>query len=60
MLESKKIDLSKVFRPHLEQSRDEISNMREQLMMQKCQQIESRSSTFLIDKKYVLNLDELV
>lgn len=60
MLESKKIDLSKVFRPHLAQSRDEISNMREQLMVKKCQQIESRSSALLIDKKYVVNLDELV
>jgi len=60
MIESKKIDLSKVFRPHLEQSADERSNIKEQLLTQKFSKIESRAAGFLLDKKYALNLDEVI
>lgn len=60
MIESKKIDLSKVFRPHLKQSSDETSKIKEQFMEQKLSRIEQRAVGFLLDKRYVLNLDELI
>lgn len=60
MIQSKKFDLSRVFRPHLEQSCDKTSNIKERLMVQKLNQIESRDVGFLLDKKYALNLDELI
>jgi len=60
MIESKKMDLSKVFRPHFEQSADERSNIKEQLLSQKFNKIDSRAAGFLLDKKYALNLDELI
>ncbi len=60
MIESKKMDLSKVFRPHLEQSCDERSSIKEQLMAKKLNEIENRDKGFLLDKKYALSLDELI
>ncbi len=60
MIESKKMDLSKVFRPHLEQSSDERSNIKEHLLAHKFSKIESRAAGFLLDKKYALNLDEVI
>ena len=60
MIESKKMDLSKVFRPHLEQSSDERSYIKEHSLNHKVNRIESRAVNFLLDKKYSLNLDEVI
>ena len=60
MIESKKMDLSKVFRPHLMQSCDERSSIKEHSLNHKVNKIESRAANFLLDKKYSLNLDEVI
>lgn len=60
MIESKKMDLSKLLRPHLERSSNERSNIKEHLLAHKFNKIESHAGDFLLDKKYALNLDEVI
>jgi hypothetical protein len=60
MTESKKLDLSKVFRPHLDQPFDERAVIKERLMEQKLIRMKNQSARFLLDKRYTLKLDELV
>lgn len=60
MFKSKKMDLSTVCRRHLEYASDERSSIKEQSIEQKLSKIESRSTSFLLDKKYALKLDELI
>ena len=55
-----RIDLSTVFRRQLDQSSDESVRIKEQYMEQKRSKIESRATSFLLDKKYALKLDELM
>lgn len=54
------MDLSTVCRRHLEYASDERSSIKEQSIEQKLSKIESRSTSFLLDKKYALKLDELI
>ncbi|OYY21500.1 MAG: hypothetical protein B7Y05_11060 [Polynucleobacter sp. 24-46-87] len=53
-------NLSTLFRRQLEiPSRDGI-NIKQELINQKYEKTDYRASAFLVDQKYVLNLDELI
>ena len=49
-----------MFRRHLDQHSQEGINLKQELLDQKHDKAESRSSAFLVDHKYALKLDELI
>lgn len=60
MIKQSNINLANIFRRHLDQDSKEGMNLKQELLDQKHDKTESRSSTFLVDHKYVLKLDELI
>lgn len=60
MIKQSNINLSTIFRRHLDQDSKEGMNLKQELLDQKHDKAESRSSTFLVDHKYALKLDELI
>lgn len=59
MLEFKKLDLSNVFRSQTIFTSDERSKLKDKKPEQQFHRVD-RSPVFLLDKRYALNLDELV
>lgn len=60
MIKQSNINLATIFRRHLDQDSKEGMNLKQELLDQKHDKTESRSSTFLVDHKYILKLDELI
>lgn len=58
MIKQIDINLSTIFRRHLEESQQEGINIKQELLNQKFENLDSRTSTFLVDNKYALKLDE--
>jgi hypothetical protein len=54
------INLSTLFRRQLEARSQGGINIKQELVDQKYEKTDHRASAFLIDRKYVLNLDELI
>ena len=60
MIKQSNINLSTIFRRHLDQHSQEGINLKQELLDQKHDKAESRFSAFLVDHKYALKLDELI
>lgn len=54
------INLSTLFRRQLETRSQDGMNIKQEFLDQKLEKTECRSNIFLIDRKYALNLDELI
>lgn len=59
MLDFKKMDLSAIFRSQLVIASDERSKLKDKKPEQQFYRVD-RTPNFLLDKRYALNLDELV
>ncbi len=59
MLEFKKMDMSTIFRSQLVITSDERSKLKDKKPEQQFHRVD-RAPNFLLDKRYALNLDELV
>ncbi len=59
MLDFKKMDLSAIFRSQLVIASDERSKLKDKKPEQQLHRVD-RTPNFLLDKRYALNLDELV
>lgn len=54
------INLSTVFRRQIETHSQDGINIKQEFLDQKLEKTEFHSSLFLVDRKYALNLDELI
>ncbi|QWD95342.1 hypothetical protein C2759_04240 [Polynucleobacter sp. MG-Unter2-18] len=54
------INLSTIFRRNLDTHAPDSINIKQQFLNEKYDKSEYRTSVFLVDKKYALNLDELI
>lgn len=54
------MNLAAIFRSHEAKLGLEDANPKEGLLEQKTIRVESRANVFLVDKKYTLQLDELI
>jgi hypothetical protein len=60
MIKQSNINLSTIFRRHLDQDSQEGINHKQKLINQQHDKAENRTNAFLIDHKYALKLDELI
>ncbi|WP_161492272.1 hypothetical protein [Polynucleobacter aenigmaticus] len=54
------MNLASIFRAHDAKLEPDHSNLNERLFEPKSIKVESRADAFLVDKKYALQLDELI
>lgn len=54
------INLSTIFRSNLDKNAQDGMNIKQEFLNEKYEKAEHRTSVFLIDHKYALNLDELI
>ena len=54
------VNLASIFRAHDAKLEPDHSNLNERLFEPKSIKVESRTDAFLVDKKYALQLDELI
>lgn len=60
MSTSSDINLSTIFRRNLDTHVQDGMNIKQEFLNEKYEKSEHRSSRFLVDQKYALNLDELI